>query len=360
MVLAIPIALRITTDTTRRDAVAAGRARRVLPAVRLPLHDVLARRDPRVPRRRSSSSPRSAASACAAWRSSAVTIVVSIPASGWRSTGPALKGINVPLDERVPDGIVLGLVMAGCLIALLIAGWGMLQLEQRTPWNEERTQLVWRGLAALAAILVIFTLGAILSAPDGPGGWADRAWEKFSQTSRDEVVRSVAAGLLELRQPLGVVEGGRGRVVGQAAARLGRRLVPGDAQDVPRGRARRDAAAQHAAAVPRRDGDRRRAARARARSASCCSAPWTGCARWPTGASATSAWRCSPARSRGSCTASSTGTGTSPASRCPCCCSSACSSPRRASSAPAGAGAARARTARAASRWRSPACAPAS
>ena len=59
---------------------------------------------------------------------------------------PALKGLYVPLDERVPDGILLGLVSAGCILALLIAAWGMLRLEERTAWNDERTQLVWRGL----------------------------------------------------------------------------------------------------------------------------------------------------------------------------------------------------------------------
>ncbi|CAA9477890.1 MAG: hypothetical protein AVDCRST_MAG67-654, partial [uncultured Solirubrobacteraceae bacterium] len=186
MVLAIPIALRVTTDTTRHDVV-----RLAALAAFFVLFVCLCM-----------TYSRGGLLACFTaivvvtvlggqrLRGLAVvgaTIVISIPVLGLAFNRPALKGINVPLDERVPDGILLGLVMAGCLIALLIAGWGMLALEQRTPWDEERTQLVWRGLAALAAILAVFTLGAILTAPDGPGGWADRAWEKFSQTSRDEV-----------------------------------------------------------------------------------------------------------------------------------------------------------------------------
>jgi len=186
MVLAIPIALRLTTDSTRRDATRlAALAALLLLFVGLCM-----------------TYSRGGILACFAALAvitvlggprlrglavMGVTIVVSIPVLGLAFNRPALKGINVPLDERVPDGIVLGLVMAGCLVALLIAGWGMLQLEQRTPWNEERTQLVWRGLGATAAILAVLTVGAILSAPDGPGGWADRAWETFSQTSRDEV-----------------------------------------------------------------------------------------------------------------------------------------------------------------------------
>ncbi len=186
MVLAIPIALRLTTDTTRRDVTRlVGIAALFVLVVAMFM-----------------TYSRGAILACVAaivvltalggqrLRGLAVlgvTIVVSIPVLGLAFNRPALKGINVPLDERVPDGIVLGLVSAGCLIALLIAGWGMLHLERRTPCNEQRTQLVWRGLAALAAILAVFTLGAIVTAPDGPGGWADRAWEKFTQTSKDEV-----------------------------------------------------------------------------------------------------------------------------------------------------------------------------
>lgn len=186
MVLAIPIALRIATDATRRDA-----ARLAALAALFLLFVVMCM-----------TYSRGGILACVAalvtltvlggqrLRGLAVmgvTIVLSIPVLGLAFNRPALKGINVPLDERVPEGVVLGLVMAGCLIALLIAGWGMLQLEQRTPWDEERTQLVWRGLGATAAIIAILTVGGILTAPDGPGGWADRAWEKFSQTSKDEV-----------------------------------------------------------------------------------------------------------------------------------------------------------------------------
>lgn len=186
MVLAIPIALRLTTDTTRRDAtrLAALAACFLLFVCLFMTYSrgaVLAGFTAIV-----------VVTALGGQRLRglavvAVTILMSIPVLGLAFNRPALKGINVPLDERVPDGIVLGLVTAGCLIALLIAGWGMLRLEQRTPWDEERTQLVWRGMAALAAILAVFTFGAILTAPDGPGGWADRAWEKFSQTSRDDV-----------------------------------------------------------------------------------------------------------------------------------------------------------------------------
>ena len=42
-----------------------------------------------------------------------VTIVAAIPVLGLSFSRPALKGLYVPLDQRVPDGILLGLVSAG-------------------------------------------------------------------------------------------------------------------------------------------------------------------------------------------------------------------------------------------------------
>jgi hypothetical protein len=186
MVLAIPIALRITTDTTRHDVsrMAAISALFVLLVTLFMTYS------------------RGGILSCLAaltvltvfggprLRGLAVvvvTLVAAIPALGLSFSRPALKGIYVPLDERVPDGIVLGMVTAGCLIALLCAAWGMLRLEERTAWSDERTQLVWRGLAATTAILGVLVLGGIASAPGGPSGWADRGWEKFSETSQDKV-----------------------------------------------------------------------------------------------------------------------------------------------------------------------------
>jgi O-antigen ligase len=116
-----------------------------------------------------------------------VAIAATTPVLALAFSRPALKAIDVPLDERVPDGIVLGLVMAGCLLALLIAGWGLLRLQERTPWSEERTQLVWRGLAATAAVAGVFALGGVATAEGGPSGFVDRAWEEFTKTSQDKV-----------------------------------------------------------------------------------------------------------------------------------------------------------------------------
>ncbi|MDP2712334.1 MAG: O-antigen ligase family protein [Solirubrobacteraceae bacterium] len=186
MVLAIPIALRLTTDATRRAAprmagIAAlfvllvclgmtySRGGILAFGVTLAVLTLLG-------------GPRLRGLAVIG-----VTIVAAIPVLGLSFSRPALKGVNVPLDERTPDGILLGLVAAGCLLALLIAAWGLLRLEERTAWNEERTQLVWRGLAATAAIGVVLLLGAIATYEGGPGAWADDAWTKFTETSKDEV-----------------------------------------------------------------------------------------------------------------------------------------------------------------------------
>ena len=87
------------------------------------------------------------------------TIVALIPALSLAFSRPALKGIRVPLDERTPDGIVLCMVMAGSLLALLMAAWGLLRLEERARWSDDSTRLVWRGLGATAAVFA-----------DSPGG----------------------------------------------------------------------------------------------------------------------------------------------------------------------------------------------
>jgi len=117
----------------------------------------------------------------------AVTLVFTIPVLGLSFSRPALKGINIPLDERVSDGIILGLVMVGSLVGLLLAAWGLLRWEERAVWGEERTRLVWRGLRATVGVVFLLMLGGIVTAEGGPSGWGDRAWEKFTQVSEDKV-----------------------------------------------------------------------------------------------------------------------------------------------------------------------------
>ncbi|MCA1682496.1 MAG: O-antigen ligase family protein [Actinobacteria bacterium] len=116
-----------------------------------------------------------------------VTLLFTLPVIGLAFTRPALKGLNVPLDERIPTGIVLGLVMAGCLLGLLIVGWWLLGLEKRTTWTAARTRNVWRGLAVAAGLLGSFYVAAIVTTDGGPRGVADRAWETFTATSKDDL-----------------------------------------------------------------------------------------------------------------------------------------------------------------------------
>jgi O-antigen ligase len=186
MVLAVPVALRLATDDTRRDAarllgisalfvlllclgMTYSRGGLLALAVGLCVLTVLGRARLR------------------GLAVMAVTVVATIPVLGLSFSRPALKAINVPLAERTPDGIVLGLVMAGTLVGLLIAAWGLLRLEERTRWSDERTRLVWRGLAATAAVAGVFALGAVASADGGPSGFAHRAWHEFTKTSKDNV-----------------------------------------------------------------------------------------------------------------------------------------------------------------------------
>lgn len=114
------------------------------------------------------------------------TVVALIPVLALAFSRPALKGINIPLDQRTPDGIILCLVMAGSLIGLLIAAWGLLRLEERTVWSEERTGLVWRGLASTAGVLALIVVLGILTSKGGPGQFAHDAWHEFTKTSQDK------------------------------------------------------------------------------------------------------------------------------------------------------------------------------
>ncbi len=186
MVLAVPIALRLATDPGRRDGtrmfgmtslyllllilgMTYSRGGLVALSVALVVVTVLGREQ-----------LRGLAVVC-------VTIVATIPVLGLAFSRPALKAINIPLSERTPDGIVLGLVLAGSIVGLLIAAWGLLRLEERTRWSDENTQLVWRGLAATAAVVAVLALGGIATAQGGPSGFAHRAWHEFSKTSKDDV-----------------------------------------------------------------------------------------------------------------------------------------------------------------------------
>ncbi len=186
MVLAVPIALRLASDDTRRErtrmfGIAAlfllllvlgmtySRGGLVAFAVALTVVTLLGREKLR------------------GLAIMGVTIVATIPVLGLAFSRPALKAINIPLSERTPDGIVLGLVLAGSIVGLLIVAWGLLRLEERTKWSDENTQLVWRGLAATGAVVALLALGGIATADGGPSGFAHRAWHEFSKTSKDDV-----------------------------------------------------------------------------------------------------------------------------------------------------------------------------
>lgn len=115
-----------------------------------------------------------------------VTLVTLIPVLALAFSRPALKGIRIPLDERIPDGIVLIMVMAGSLLALMIAAWGMLRLERIVEWSDESTRLVWRGLKAAAGVFALLVVLTIATSKGGPAQFFDDAWHDFSKTSQDK------------------------------------------------------------------------------------------------------------------------------------------------------------------------------
>ena len=184
-VLAVPIALRATTDVTRRPGVrfAAVAALYVLLAClgmtysRGGLVAMLAAiavltllGGPRL-------------------RGLAVfgtTIVALIPVLALAFSRPALKGIRIPLDERIADGIVLGMVFAGGLLGLMIMAWGLLRLEERARFGEDSTRLVWRGLGATTGLLAFIVAFGIATSDGGPGQFFDEAWNEFTKVSQDK------------------------------------------------------------------------------------------------------------------------------------------------------------------------------
>jgi hypothetical protein len=115
-----------------------------------------------------------------------VTLVTLVPVLSLAFSRSALKGVRIPLDERTPEGIVLGLVMVGSLLALMIAVWGMLRLEERVSWSEDSTRLVWRGLGAAAGLLALLVVLTIATSKGGPSQFFDDAWTQFTKTSQDK------------------------------------------------------------------------------------------------------------------------------------------------------------------------------
>jgi len=113
------------------------------------------------------------------------TIVTLVPPLALAFSRPALKGIKVPLDERTPEGIVLAMVMAGSLIGLMIAAWAMLRMEERLRWSDESTRMVWRGLGTMAGILALIVVVGIATSKGGPGRFFDDAWHEFTKVSQD-------------------------------------------------------------------------------------------------------------------------------------------------------------------------------
>jgi O-antigen ligase len=163
-VLAVPLALRMATDTTRRPP-ARLRALLALGLLLVVLGLTYS-------------------------RGGVLALVVAVAAATWLG-GPRLRGLvvfalaavaaapslafafsrgplthdNVPLDDRVGPGLLLGLILAVSLAGLALAGWRLLAVEARSRPDPDRTQRVWRllGRGALAAAVVAVILLAVSS-----------------------------------------------------------------------------------------------------------------------------------------------------------------------------------------------------
>jgi hypothetical protein len=90
---------------------------------------------------------------------------------------------NATLAQRIHDGRILGAVLLIALGLLLAAGWHALRVERRVrrTWRIRRIERwAWRGLAALAAVVVLGGGAAVVANHT-------RVWHSFTTVKQDRV-----------------------------------------------------------------------------------------------------------------------------------------------------------------------------
>jgi len=110
----------------------------------------------------------------------AVTGLAVLPVLGYAFVDPALSANGAELGARIRAGLVLGAVMAVCLGGLLLTGWGLLRMEGRVRWSPRRSALVWKGAAALAAVLALLGVVSVAGSERGLGGTASALADSFT------------------------------------------------------------------------------------------------------------------------------------------------------------------------------------
>jgi len=88
---------------------------------------------------------------------------------------------GLPVDARADDGAILGAVLVLSLASLALVGRELVALEDRVRWSGRRSQLVWRGLAATAAALLLAGVVALAGSSRGITGEISHQVQDFKR-----------------------------------------------------------------------------------------------------------------------------------------------------------------------------------
>jgi hypothetical protein len=91
----------------------------------------------------------------------------------------ATGGLSV--SDRADDGALLGLVLVLSLASLALIGRELIRLEETVTWTPRRSRLVWRGLAATAALLMLLGAVGLASSSRGFTGEISHQVQEFKR-----------------------------------------------------------------------------------------------------------------------------------------------------------------------------------
>jgi len=174
-----------------------------------------------------------------------------------------LSAGGLSLHDRARGGAILGLVLLLSLAAVAIAGRELLRIEGRVGWTPRHSRLVWRGLAAAVAGLLIVGVGALTVSSRGLTGQISHQADLFKQPKAgpgNDPSRLISSNgsnrWIWWQEALGAFSD-------KAVGRLGGGLVPGRPLPVPPLRRPGPLHPQRPAPVPLGDRVGRRSAGAR-------------------------------------------------------------------------------------------------
>ena len=195
---------------------------------------------------------------CLGWL--AVVIAPALPVLLVGLNSHPLTATGVTLSARETAGAELVVLLAACLGVMLAGAHRLIAVERRARVSAAQARRIGRGLVGVVAVAVVAAiLGGRGLTPRADRHRLARVVELHRHPHhRRHQPQPAAVG--RLREPVGVVEGGRAGVQRPADPGVGRRVVRRRASAVSARHAHRRAAPQRAAAVPVRDGSRRRRA----------------------------------------------------------------------------------------------------